>query len=202
MNANDQKVQLIVADPTVIGLFGLSMVTLVASSQKMGWTDGLSFVLPWAIFLGSIAQLIASAYDFKHNNLFGANVFAAYGLFWIGVAFSWMVNMGVFGETLKAAVDIRQLGVAFVGYLIFSIFGTLVATGTNKVIFSIMFLIDILFISLSLDAFGLGGNWAHGLAAWTEFLISLLGFYGTGATFLNKFFGKVILPVGKPFPLF
>jgi len=60
MNANDQKVQLIVADPTVIGLFGLSMVTLVASSQKMGWTDGLSFVLPWAIFLGSIAQLKAT----------------------------------------------------------------------------------------------------------------------------------------------
>jgi uncharacterized protein len=39
-------------DPTALGLFGLAMVTLVASSQKMGLTQGTSMVLPWAVFLG------------------------------------------------------------------------------------------------------------------------------------------------------
>ena len=31
-------VQELVANPSALGLFGLAMVTLVASSQKLGWT--------------------------------------------------------------------------------------------------------------------------------------------------------------------
>lgn len=201
-NGNDQKVQITVADPSALGLFGLAMVTLVASSQKLGWTTGLSYVIPWAIFLGAIAQLIAAVYDFKHNNVFGANVFGAYGLFWIGMASSWMIKLGVFGPALAAAADVKQLGVAFIGYLIFSIFGTIAAMETNKILFAIMFLIDILFAGLALDALGLGGHWAHGMAAWTELVISLLGFYGAGANLVNKFFGKVVFPMGKPFGIF
>lgn len=197
-----QKVQITVADPTALGLFGLAMVTLVASSQKLAWTTGVSFVLPWAIFLGSFAQLIACVYDFKHNNVFGATLFGAYGLFWIGVASSWLIKLGAFGPQLAAAADVRQLGFAFFGYFLFSLFGTVAATATHKVLLSIMVLIDVLLACLALDAWGLGGHWAHNLAAWTELLISLLSFYGSGATFLNKFFGRTVLPVGQPLQLF
>ena len=45
------------ADPSSLALFGLAMVTLVASTQKMGVTEGLSLIIPWAIFLGGGAQL-------------------------------------------------------------------------------------------------------------------------------------------------
>lgn len=202
MNSNERKVQIVVADPSALGLFGLAMVTLVASTQKLGWTTGVSLVIPWAIFLGSIAQMMASVYDFKHNNLFGATVFGAYGLFWISMAFSWLIKLGAFGPTLAAAVDVKQLGVAFIGYLVFSIFGTIAATETNKVIFLIMFFIDILFIGLALDTLGMGGRWAHSMAAWTELIISMLGLYGAGVTFLNKFFGRQVLPLGKPLGIF
>lgn len=52
-----QKVKSVVANPTALGLsFGLAIVTLVASSQKLGFTTGLSFVLPWAIFLRGICS--------------------------------------------------------------------------------------------------------------------------------------------------
>ena len=69
---NESKVKIVVADPSAIGLFGLAMVTLVASSQKLGLTSGVSLVIPWAIFLGAAAQLVACINDFKHNNHFGA----------------------------------------------------------------------------------------------------------------------------------
>jgi succinate-acetate transporter protein len=54
-----QEIKISTADPSAIGLFGLAMVTLVASSQKLGLTSGVSFVLPWAVFLGGFAQLFA-----------------------------------------------------------------------------------------------------------------------------------------------
>ncbi|MCQ4925632.1 acetate uptake transporter [Tissierella carlieri] len=197
-----ENVKIVNADPSAIGLFGLAMVTLVASSQKLGLTQGLSFVIPWAIFLGAFAQLFACINDSKRNNTFGTTAFGAYAFFWMGVATSWMINMGVFGQALASSVDTKQLGFAFLGYLIFTIFMTIGAMETHKVLFLIFFFIDLLFIGLTLDSFGIMGEFPHKLAAYSELIISLLSFYGCGASVLNEHFGKTFLPVGKPFGIF
>jgi uncharacterized protein len=201
-NQNNTQVKISTADPSALGLFGLAMVTLVASSQKLGLTDGLSFVLPWAFFLGGIAQLFACVHDAKHNNHFGTTAFGAFGLFWFGVGTSWLIQMGVFGEELAANVDPRQLGVAFVGYLIFSLYMTIGAMETHKVLFTIFVFIDLLFIGLSLSSFGIMKETAHNFAAVTELCIAILSFYGSAANVLNNHFGQVVLPVGKPFGIF
>ncbi|MGE1041422.1 acetate uptake transporter [Bacillus wiedmannii] len=195
-------VKMTTADPSGIGLFGLAMVTLVASSQKLGLTDGVSLVLPWAIFLGGFAQIFACIHDAKHNNTFGTTAFGAYGLFWLGVGMTWLIQLGVFGEKLAQAADSKQLGVAFIGYLIFTIFMTIGAMETHKVLFMIFVLIDFLFIGLSLSTLGAMPHAMHNLAAYSELCISLLSFYGSAAAVLNTHFGKVVLPVGKPFGIF
>lgn len=46
MMDSKQQIKIEVADPTPLGLFGLAIVTFIASSQKLGITDGLAFVLP------------------------------------------------------------------------------------------------------------------------------------------------------------
>ena len=183
---NETKVKVVTADPSALGLFGLAIITLVASSQKLGLTNGVSLVFPWAIFLGASAQLMASINDFKHNNTFGATAFGAYAFFWYAVGFTWLMQNGVFGEKLAAACDTKQLGFAYLGYLIFTIF----------------VLIDFLFIGLTLTSFGIMEHATHMLAAYSELAIAIVSFYGCGAAVLNKHFGKVFLPVGKPFGIF
>ncbi len=192
----NRSVKIEVADPTPLGLFGLAMVTLVASSQKMGITEGLSFVIPWAFFLGGLAQLIACIYDFKHNNIFGATAFGAYGLFWWGVCLSWLMKMGVFGEILQSGVDTKQLGFAFIGYFILSFVLTISTIKMNRVMLLLMSLICVLFLSLSADIF-LGGDTWKMIAAYDELAISLVTFYALSAKYLSLFFGKDVLPVGK-----
>lgn len=199
---NTQLVKITTADPSALGLFGLAMVTLVASSAKLGWTDGVSFVLPWAIFLGGIAQLIASIQDSRHNNAFGTTAFGAFGLFWLGVGTAWLIQYGVFGEAAAAAVDPRQLGIAFVGYLIFSLYMTIGAMETNKVLFIIFVLIDFLFIGLAFSTFQIATDAMHLLAGVSELFISIFSFYASAANVLNNHFGKTTLPVGKPFGIF
>lgn len=194
------ETKIVMADPTALGVFGLSMVTFVASSQKMGWTTGTEFLLPWAIFLGAIAQIWASMIDFKNNNYFGAIALGAYGLFWVAVGTNWAISLGWFGE-LSVAADPRQVAFGFLGYFIFSLFITVAAVEINKVMGAILILIDFLLISLTLSTLGIQPELFSKVAAYSEFAISLVGLYGCGAIFLNKFFGRSILPVGKPLGL-
>ncbi|UHA75081.1 acetate uptake transporter [Paenibacillus sp. 481] len=202
MSKETQQVRVATIDPSALGLFGLAIITLVASSSKLGWTDGIAFVLPWAIFLGAFAQLFACIHDAKKGNTFGATAFGAFTFFWLAVGMSWMIQNGVFGEALAAQADPRQLGVAYVGYLIFCLFMTIGAMETNKVLFYTFVAIDFLFIGLAGNAFGIMAHAMHMLAAYSEFVISMLSFYGCAASVLNIHFGRTFLPIGKPFGIF
>lgn len=197
-----QKIKITTADPSALGLFGLAVITLVASSQKLGITTGVSLVLPWAIFLGATAQLIACINDFKHDNTFGATAFGAYAFFWYSMGFVWLIQNGIFGEKLAAAADTKQLGFAFLAYLIFTLYMTIGAMETNKVLFAIFVFIDFLFVGLALNSFGVMPHVFHNVAAWSELIIAILSFYGSAAAVLNKHFGKVFIPIGKPFGIF
>ncbi len=200
MNKNEvQYVSVKTGDPSALGLFGLAMVTLVASTQKLGVTDGFAYVIPWAIFLGAFAQLMASVLDFKKENLFGGTAFGAYAFFWMAVATSWLMKLGFFGEALMNNIDTKQLGYAFLGYLIFSIFMTIGATQTNKALFFIFVLIDFLFIGLSFSTLGIMPVIMHEVAAVSELLIAILSFYLAGANVLNHQFKRVVMPIGAPF---
>lgn len=195
-------IQPVMANPSAIGLFGLAIVTLVASSQKLGITDGTSLIIPWALFLGASAQLYASIVDAKLNNTFGATAFGGFAFFWYSVAMTWMVQNGVFGETMAAKADIRQLGFAFLGYLIFSLYMTIASMGTNKALFIDFIFIDLLFVGLTFSVLGIAEHSMHLLAAYSEFIISMISFYGSAAVVINTQFEKIILPVGGPFRIF
>lgn len=188
------------SDPTALGVFGLSMVTFVAASQKMGWTTGVTYIIPWALFLGSLAQIWASTIDFRKNNYFGAIVLGAYGLFWVAVAMHWAISLGWFGK-VDVTADPKQLAFACIGYTIFSLFIMVAAFEANRVFAAILVLINILLPALAISILQKGtavGTMCSGLAAWSELGISLLGFYAAGAVFLNSYFGRTLLPLGRP----
>lgn len=192
-------------DPSALGLFGLAMVTLVASSQKLGITSGQAYIIPWAIFLGALAQLTAGILDYKKKNVFGATAFCAYGFFWLGMALSWLINLGALGAALQENVDPSQMGFAFTGYLILTLFLTFGAAETNKVLFFIFVFIDVLFLGLSVSTFIQSGpvhTFFHYMAAFAELIIAVLSFYGSGANVLNNHFGYTFLPIGKAFGVF
>jgi len=202
MEKKDTKeIKVTIADPSALGLFGLAMVTLVASSQKLGLTSGLSLVIPWAVFLGALAQLVAGIIDFKRNNVFGGTAFCLYGFFWLGMALSWMINMGALGSTLQSEADTSEMGFAFIGYLVITIFLTIGALETHKVLLTIFILIDVLFLGLAVSTLTTSHGIEqvfHNIAAFAEMGIAICSFYGGGAAVVNAHVGRVVLPVGRP----
>ena len=196
------QIKLTTADPTALGLFSLAIVALVESTDELGLTDGLTFLVPWVFFLGGIAQLFAARLDAKNNSIYGTTVWGLYGVFWISHAVIMMMQSGFFGSTLQASGDIRQLGIAYLGYLIFSIFVTIATMETNKVLFFILLLLDIEFLGLFLSSFNMVEGAAYYMGAVAELFVSLLSFYGAGAVLINTCFQKTLLPLGKPFGIF
>ena len=197
-----QNVKIVNCDPSALGLFGLAMVTFVASSQKLGITSGTSFIIPWAIFLGGFAQLFACINDSKRNNVLGTVTFGGFAFFWFAVATSWMIKGGILGDTLAAEINELQLGFGFLGYVIFALFLTLGFTTTNKVLFVDFIFIDLLLIGLALHSFGIFPVFSKYLAGCSELVVSLISFYAFAATVLNQHFGRTFLPLGKPLSIF
>ncbi len=194
------ETKIVMSDPTALGVFGLSMVTFVAASAKMGWTSGVTYLIPWGIFLGAAAQVWASMVDFKKNNYFGAIVLGAYGLFWAAVAMHWAISLGWLGPIGDKA-DPKQLAFACIGYMFFSLFIMVAAFEANKVFAAILVLINLLLPALALSILGINPPLFGTIAAYSELAISLLGFYAAGAVFLNSYFGRSILSLGAPLGL-
>ena len=201
-NQIQKQIKITMADPTALGLFSLAIVALVESTDELGFTHGLTFIVPWVFFLGGIAQLFAARLDARNNSIFGTTVWGLYGVFWISHAIIMMMQSGFFGSTLQASGDVRQLGIAYLGYLIFSIFVTIATMETNKVLFFILLLLDIEFLGLFLSSFDIMYGATFYMGAVAELLVSLLSFYCAGAVLINTCFQKVLLPLGKPFGIF
>jgi hypothetical protein len=193
------RIQAAVANPSPLGLFGLAMVTLIASTNKLGITSGTAYIIPWALFLGAAAQLMAGILDYKVKNNFGATAFCGYGFFWLAVSMTWMIGNGMLSINPGVVTDISQLGFAFLGYFIFSIYMTIGAMGTNKALFTIFVLIDVLFLGLFISTLNPQLLFWKYLAGSAELGISFFSFYASAANVLNSHYGLSILPLGKPF---
>lgn len=180
--ANETEIKL--ADPAALGVFGLAMATLVASSEKLGLTEGTADLLPWVIFLGAFAQVIACGIEFKRNNIFAATAFGAFGLFWFAVGMTWYFGYGL-----------EQFGFAVLGYLIFSIYMTYAAASINKAFLAIFITIDMLLGALLFQIFAGGPAMLSGMM---ELSVAVTGFYTSAAVVLKNIAGFEVLPLGKP----
>ncbi|MDR0407355.1 MAG: acetate uptake transporter [Campylobacteraceae bacterium] len=191
-NSNILEITSKQADPSALGLFGLAVVTLVASSEKLGFTTGTIGILPCALLLGGFIQLTAGVLDYKKQNVFGGLAFMGYGMFWVTIALTWWLMFRQYeGDFTK------QLGFFYLGYLIFTVYMTIGASITNRTLFSIFLAIDILFVSLVCYSFGIEPQLSKVVAGVAELIISLLSFYGSAANVLNIHMQKEVLPIGK-----
>jgi succinate-acetate transporter protein len=181
-NESDMKVGL--ADPAALGVFGLAMATLVASSEKLGLTQGTADLLPWVIFLGAFAQVIACGIEFKRNKIFAATAFGAFGLFWFAAGMTWYFGYGI-----------EQFGFGVLGYFVFSIYMTYAAASINKAFLAIFVAIDMLFGALLFQIFAGGPTMLSGLM---ELSVAITGFYASAAIMLKNIAGFEVLPMGRP----
>ena len=182
------------AEPSPLGLFGLALGCLLLIMVDFEATSGDALLIPWLILLPGLLQFIAGVIDVVRNNIFGATAFIGYSFLWIGLGITKIMMEYCDKDTLPKP-HIQHFGIVCVGYLIFSIVLCILSLGTNKtfltilifIIFAIFFLILHIFIDVQNVVVGI-------------FLLGvcIASFYGFFAIFLAKMAGGEVLPLGKP----
>jgi len=182
------------ADPAALGLIGLAVAALVLGAvdlQLVSSAPSKSLMIPWILFFGATAQLIAGGLEFKRNNIFGATVFSVYAMTMYSIALTLVTN----NSSVLSPGNIDHYAYGLIGILIFSIIATVASMMTNKVLFAILIAVD-LAVVLLIPHYLL--EMSAQPAGVFLILTSVLSFYAAAAVVLNTMAGRVILPVGKP----
>ena len=180
-----------IADPASLGLIGLAVAALVLASTDLGLVPATakSLMIPWILFFGATAQLIAGTMEFKRNNIFGATVFTTYAMTMYAIALTLFIT-----SFTDIDFNIAHYGYGLIAILVFSIIATIASLLTNKMLFIILIFVDLAVIALIPHYF-------HNITAVPAgiFLlcVSITAFYTALAILLNTMAGKTILPLGK-----
>ncbi len=181
----------LVAEPAPLGLIGLAVAALVLASTDLRLTSvsARSLMIPWTLFLGATAQLVAGLMEFRRNNVFGATTFTTYSLLWYSVSLTLAISIFT-----PVAVDPVHYAYGLLGFLVFSVILTAASTLTNATFFVILLAIDAAIASLIANI--LAKTPAEVVGAFL-LLVSAASFYAAAAILLNTMRGRTVLPLGR-----
>jgi succinate-acetate transporter protein len=180
------------AEPAALGLTGLAVAALVIGSGYMGLTSGIDKVLmvPWVLFFGASAQLIAGIIDFKRNNIFGATVFTIYAMTMFSISLTLLFT--IFGEV---TFDIAHYGYGLIAILTFTLIATIASLMAHKILLIILLVVDVALVGLIFHYLAGAPTMTGGIFL---ILTSALSFYAVAGILINTMAGKEIIPLGTP----
>jgi succinate-acetate transporter protein len=182
----------ITAEPAALGLIGLAVAAFSLASADLGMTSSISksLMIPWVLFFGATAQLIAGLMEFKRNNVFGATVFSTYSMTMYTIAITLFIT--IFTDI---SIAIQHYGFGLIAILLFSLIATVASLMTNKALFAILIAVDLAVITLIPHYLSDFSTLPAGIFL---LITSLLSFYTAAAVLFNTMAGKTILPLGAP----
>ncbi|MGC9516321.1 MAG: acetate uptake transporter [Methanomicrobiales archaeon] len=178
------------ANPAPLGLLGFGLTTVLLNLHNAGFFELNSMILAMGIAYGGIAQIIASAMEYKKGNTFATVAFGSYGLFW------WSLVLLIILPKLGLAAESDPVSIA--SYLfMWGIFTMVMFIGTLKLtrgLQVIFFSLTVLFFLLALG--DITGNSTITLIAGFEGIFTGASAIYVGlAEVLNETYGKKVMPV-------
>jgi uncharacterized protein len=176
------------ANPAALGLAGFGLNTILLQIHNIGWIDS-TMPLVFGFFWGGMAQVIAGIIDARRGDIFGLTAFTSYGVFWLGLSFSFLLQW-------LGLVTLDGPGMAWL-FVMWGIFTGYMAIATLKMTYMHLFV----FVTLTV-LFGLLA--AHFFGAIPAIVPGIEGIlpggaavYGSAAVIVNAKYGRVVIPLGN-----
>ncbi len=176
------------ASSNALGLFGFGLTTVLLQIHNLGLITS-TMPLVFGFFWGGAAQVIAGIIAGKRGDLFHLTAFTSYGVFWIGIAFSFVLAW-------QGLVKVDNPGYAWtmICWGIFTLCMTFATFKSDVVGVFVFVSLTILFFLLAAVFFG---HLSAKVAGVEGLFCGAAATYGAAASVINSKYGRQILPTGS-----
>lgn len=188
-----------VAAPSIMGLFGFMIATLMLGAWQAGWYGGAATPLaiwPFALFAGGVLQSIAAIVSFRARDGVAVAAHTAWGSFWI----AWGVMELLVATGVTAPIPLGTVNTAFAFWFICLTLVTIWAfLGSLAQNMGLAIVLGTLSAGAALTA---AGFWAGSLdtlraGGWLFVISAAAAWLTAGAMTLEHAYGRTIIPLGK-----
>ena len=188
-----------IAAPSIMGLFGFMIATLMLGAWQAGWYGSAVtplLIFPFAMMAGGVLQSVAAIASFRARDGVAVAMHTVWGSFWLG----WGLYMLLVATHVLPAIPLGAASPSFAFWFIaltlVTIFGALGALAQNLGLFLTL---GTLAAGSALTA---AGFWAGSLGTlraggWLLVVSAAAAWLTAGAMVLEHSFGRTIIPIGK-----
>lgn len=181
-------------DPFPLGLASFGISALVLASVMSGLVDAASLpgVLPLALAVGFLTEIVAGIVHLARGETFAGLVFTAYAGFWLSYALliHFYAPMVVEADGDPGAV----IGMYLLAWAILSAYLLLAALKTNRTTIAIFVLLTAVFLLASFGSFAASDGLSM-VAGYVLIADALVALYASAALIVNDTWGKTVLPL-------
>jgi hypothetical protein len=188
-----------IAAPSIMGLFGFAMATVMLGAYQAGWygTAVTPLVIwPLALFAGGIMQGVAAIASLRARDGVAVAVHTAWASFWVG----WGILQLLVAVHVMAPIPLGAASPSFAMWFVVltlvTFWGALGALAQNMLVFLTLGVLT------AASAVTAAGIWAGSLGTvnaggWLFVISAAAAWLAGGAMVLEHSFGRSIIPVGK-----
>jgi hypothetical protein len=188
-----------IAAPSIMGLFGFAMATMMLGSFQAGWYgNALTPLVIWplAMFAGGIMQSIAAIASLKARDGAAVAVHTAWGSFWVGWGILQLLVATHVMAPIPLGASAPSFAIWFVALAMVTFWGALGALAHNMLVFVTLGVLTAGSIVTAIG-FWVGNVGTLNAGGWLFVISAAAAWLAAGAMVLEHSFGRSILPVGK-----
>lgn len=188
-----------IAAPSIMGLFGFAVATMMVGAWQAGWYGGPNTPLilwPFTLVAGGLLQIIAAVACFRARDAIALAVHSIWGAFWL----AWSTMMILVTVHALPAIPLGaksgSFGFWFIGLSVVTLSATLAALAQS---FMLVITLGSLTAGSILTAIGFWGGWLGSTYAggWLFVVSAAAAWLFATAMMLEGSFGRTIIPLGK-----
>lgn len=188
-----------IAAPSIMGLFGFMIATLMVGAWQAGWYGNAStplLLFPFALFAGGVLQSIAAVASFRARDGAAVAVHTAWGAFWMAWGLLELLVATHVLPSLALGASSPTFAFWWIGLTLVTMWVTLGALADSMMIFVVA---GTLTAGSALTAAGWWGGDLGVLQAggWLFVVSAAAAWLTAGAMLLENSFGRTIIPLGK-----
>lgn len=188
-----------IAAPSIMGLFGFMIATLMVGAWQAGWYGDASTPLvlfPFALFAGGVLQSIAAIASFKARDGAAVAVHTAWGAFWMAWGLLELLVATHVLPSLAFGTASPTFAFWWIGLTLVTMWVALAALAESMMIFVVA---GTLTAGAALTA---AGWWAGNIGVlqaggWLFVISAAAAWLTAGAMVMENAFGRTIIPLGK-----